>query len=160
MKIVYKKIEFAFEKFSSIATRVLGNSLTFIIALVLVLLYFTDPRVYLQPRNKTIMDVIFSITFLSIFIIQKTVNRFSAALHIKINELVAAHENASNRLINIEDKSEEELKELTKHFSSLAETVQTPETMTASHSIEKILEKQNAEETEITLTIKNPQKEN
>ena len=78
MKSVYSSIERAFEKFSMVATRVLGNSITFIIAVVLVILYFTDERVYHQPRTKTIMDVIFSITFLSIFIIQKTVKDLQA----------------------------------------------------------------------------------
>ena len=83
---IYRKIENAFERFSAVATKVLGNSLTFIIALFLVLLYFTDKRVQQQPGNKTIMDIIFAVTFLSIFIIQKSVNRFSTALHLKINE--------------------------------------------------------------------------
>jgi len=147
MKIIYRKIENSFEKFSMIATRLLGKSITFIIALVLVLLYFTDPRVYLQPRNKTIMDVIFTITFLSIFIIQKSVNRFSAALHLKMNELVAAHDKASNRMINIEEKTEEEIKELAKHYSNMANEVKSAETMILSQSIEQVIEaKQKAEE--------------
>ena len=81
---IYRKLENGFERFSAVATKILGNSLTFIIALFLVLLYFTDKRVQQQAGNKTIMDVIFAITFLSIFIIQKSVNRFSAALHLKM----------------------------------------------------------------------------
>lgn len=83
MKVLYKTIETAFEKVSFTATRVLGNSITFIIALSLVARYFTDEKVYTQPRHRIIMDIIFSITFLNIFIIQKSVNRFSAALHLK-----------------------------------------------------------------------------
>ncbi|MEO7293420.1 MAG: hypothetical protein ABIW34_09980, partial [Ginsengibacter sp.] len=79
MKMLYRTLEKAFEKFSYKATRVLGNSITFIVALILVGRYFTDPKVYTQPRHNIIMDVIFSVTFLSIFIIQKSVNRFSAA---------------------------------------------------------------------------------
>ncbi|MEO6329586.1 MAG: low affinity iron permease family protein [Ginsengibacter sp.] len=118
MKILYKKIEDLFEKFSMKVTRLLGNSITFIIALFLVALYFTDKRVYTQPGNKTIMDVIFSFTFLSIFIIQKSVNRFSAAVHVKINELVSAHEKADNKIINIEEKTEEEIKQLAKQYTN------------------------------------------
>ena len=137
---IYKKIENLFEKFSMFATRILGNSITFIIALFLVLLYFTDERVYTQPRNKTIMDVIFSTTFLSLFIIQKSVNRFSAALHLKMNELVASHDNASNRIINIEEKTEEEIRELAKHYSTIAENAKTEKSMQSSQSIERILE--------------------
>jgi Predicted small integral membrane protein len=140
MKIIYRKIENSFERFSALATKVLGNSITFIVALVLVLLYFTDKRVQAQPGNKTIMDVIFATTFLSIFIIQKSVNRFSTALHLKINELVAAHDKASNRMINIEEKTEEEMEQLSKHYSSLADTVKAGDNMQASKSIEHILD--------------------
>ncbi len=121
MKIIYRKTENLFEKLSARATQILGNSVTFIIALILVAFYFTDKRVYEQPGNKTIMDVIFTITFLSIFIIQKSVNRFSAALHLKMNELVSAHEKANNEMINVEEKTEEEIKELAKQYSAITE---------------------------------------
>jgi low affinity Fe/Cu permease len=140
MKIIYRKLENAFEKFSSVATKVLGNSITFIIALSVVLLYFTDKRVIQQPGNKTIMDVIFATTFLSIFIIQKSVNRFSTALHLKINELVAAHDKASNRMINVEEKTEEEMDQLTKQYSNLADTGKSSADIHASKSIENILD--------------------
>ena len=138
--MLYRAIEKSFEKFSYKATRVLGNSITFIFALVLVVRYFTDPKVYTQPRHNIIMDVIFSVTFLSIFIIQKSVNRFSAALHLKMNELVASHDTASNRIINIEEKSEEEIRDLAKHYSTIAENAKTSDTMQSSQSIEHIIE--------------------
>ena len=138
--MLYTTLEKVFEKFSYKATRVLGNSITFIIALVLVARYFTDPKVYTQPRHNIIMDVIFSITFLSIFIIQKSVNRFSAALHLKMNELVASHDTASNRIINVEEKSEEEIRDLAKHYSTIAENAKNADTMQSSQSIEHIIE--------------------
>jgi low affinity Fe/Cu permease len=61
------------------------------------------------------------ITFLTLFILQKNLNRFTASIHLKINELVATHEPASNLMINIESKSEQELKELSKEFYDLGE---------------------------------------
>ena len=140
MKSLYKSIEIAFEKFSLTATRVLGNSITFTLALILVIIYFTDEKVYTQPRNHLIMDVVFSITFLSIFIIQKSVNRFSAALHLKMNELVAAHDNASNRIINVEEKTEEEIRALAKHYTKIAENVINAESMQSSQSIEHMID--------------------
>jgi low affinity Fe/Cu permease len=88
------------------------------------------------------MDVIFSITFLSIFIIQKTVNRFSVALQLKMNELVASHDKASNEMINIEDKTEEELKKLSKHYGTLAEKIKDAEPGETSHSIDAIIKKE------------------
>ena len=148
MKYLYKSFENIFERFSLSATRVLGNSITFSIALILVIRYFTDPKVYTKPRNKLIMDAIFSITFLSIFIIQKSVNRFSAALHLKMNELVASHDTASNRIINVEEKTEEEIRELGKHYSAMAEKVKTREDMQSSQSIEHIIEEKNKDNEE------------
>jgi len=140
MKALYKSLEKTFERFSLIATRILGNSITFILALILVIAYFTDEKVYNRPRYLILMDVIFATTFLSLFIIQKSVNRFSAALHLKMNELVASHDNASNRIINIEEKTEEEIRALAKHYSTMAEKAKTSETMQSSHSIEHIID--------------------
>ncbi|HEV8081507.1 MAG TPA: low affinity iron permease family protein [Chitinophagaceae bacterium] len=140
MRIIYKTLETTFEKFSVVATRILGNSITFILALILVIAYFTDEKVYTRPRYLIIMDVIFTVTFLNIFIIQKSVNRFSAALHLKMNELVASHDNASNRIINIEEKSEEEIRDLAKHYSTMAEKTKTSESMQSSHSIEHMID--------------------
>jgi low affinity Fe/Cu permease len=139
MKALYKSLETVFEKFSLIATRVLGNSITFILALTLVITYFSDEKVYNRPRFLILMDIIFATTFLSIFIIQKSVNRFSAALHLKMNELVASHDTASNRIINIEDKTEEEIRDLAKHYSTIAEKAKNSETMQSSHSIEHVI---------------------
>lgn len=146
MKSLYKILETVFEKFSFAATRILGNSLTFIGALTLVIRYFTDEKVYNEPRHRLIMDVIFSVTFLSIFIIQKSVNRFSAALHLKMNELVASHDSASNRIINVEEKTEEEIRNLAKHYTTIAEKAKSSETMQSSESIEQIIEERRKEE--------------
>ena len=146
MKSLYKILEAAFEKFSVAATRVLGNSITFIVALTLVIIYFTDDKVYTEPRHNLIMDIIFSVTFLSIFIIQKSVNRFSAALHLKMNELVASHDTASNRIINVEEKTEEEIRDLAKHYSTIAEKAKSADTMQSSESIEQIIEERKKEE--------------
>lgn len=136
----YRNIEIVFEKLSMFITKVLGNSITFILALILIAVYFSDEQVYHQPRHRIIMDVIFSTTFLSLFIIQKTMNHFSKALHIKMNELVASNENASNRLINVEGRSEQELHELAKKFSDLAEQAQSSTEMQGAHSIEKVMD--------------------
>ncbi|CAN5276730.1 hypothetical protein BH09BAC2_BH09BAC2_02250 [soil metagenome] len=123
-----------------LATRIIGNSITFIAALTLVILFFSDERVYTEPSHELILDVIFCITFLSIFIIQKSVNRFSAAINLKINELVASHGDASNRIINIEDKTEQEIRELAKHYTTLAEKLRDSDSMQSSQSIEHVIE--------------------
>jgi low affinity Fe/Cu permease len=56
-----------------------------------------------------------------LFIIQKSFNHFSAALHLKVNELVASHDAASNAVITVEAKTEHEITQLTKEYAELAE---------------------------------------
>ena len=73
--------------------------------------------------HEIIRDVFLAITFLSFFIIQKSVNKFSKALHIKLNELVASNEAASNEFVNIEKKTEKELNEMTEKHSDVPENI-------------------------------------
>ena len=121
MKNIYRHTENGFEKLASIAIAVLGNSITFIIALCLVIFWFTNKKFYTQDIHSSIGDVILGVAFLSLFIIQKSFNRFSASLHLKVNELVASHEPANNAVINLERKTEHEISELTKEYDELAE---------------------------------------
>jgi low affinity Fe/Cu permease len=127
MKNIYRHIENGFEKLASIAIAVLGNSITFIIALCVVIFWFSNQEFYAQSFHAIIGDVILGIAFLSLFIIQKSFNRFSASLHLKVNELVASHEPASNAVINAEEKTEQEITELTKEYTELAERVKIDE---------------------------------
>ena len=77
--------------------------------------------VFTQDIHSSIGDVILGVAFLSLFIIQKSFNRFSASLHLKVNELVASHEPANNAVINLERKTEQEITKLTKEYDELAE---------------------------------------
>jgi len=121
VKKIYGHAERGFEKLTSVATAILGNSITFIIALGTVIYWLTNKRFYTQDIHSSIGDVILALAFLSLFIIQKSFNRFSASLHLKVNELVASHEPASNAVINAEGKTEDELTELSKEYAELAE---------------------------------------
>ena len=121
MKKIYRHTERGFEKLTSVATAILGNSITFIIALGTVIYWLTNKRFYTQDIHSSIGDVILAVAFLSLFIIQKSFNRFSASLHLKVNELVATHEPASNAVMNAEGKTEDELTELSKEYAELAE---------------------------------------
>ena len=123
----------------------MGNSITFIIAVILVTIYLSSGKVYTQDFHDMVYDVILCVTFLGFFIIQKSFNKYSAALHLKMNELVAAHEKASNRMVDIENKTEEELKELGKHYSTLAAKAENSTNIQASQSIEHLLDDQKKE---------------
>jgi len=121
MKNLYRLTENGFEKLASIATSILGNPVTFIIAIGVVIFWLTNKKFYTQDIHSSIGDVILGITFLSLFIIQKSFSRFSGSLHLKVNELVASHEPASNAVINAEKRTENEIIELSKEYSELAE---------------------------------------
>ncbi len=123
MKNKYRLIEKSFEKLALVANKILGNSFTFIIALCTVIVWLSDKQFKNENIHTKIGDIIWSVTFLSLFIIQKSFNRFSAALHLKINELVSSHEPANNMVINLEKKTEQEITELSKEYSELTEQI-------------------------------------
>jgi low affinity Fe/Cu permease len=77
------------------------------------------------------------ITFLMVFLIQKSQNKDSLAIQLKLNELVAAHEFASNRLVNVENMTEDELKVIQKYYGKLSESTKKEESLQQSHSIEE-----------------------
>jgi low affinity Fe/Cu permease len=123
MKKMYRYMETLFEKIVFYANAILGNSITFVIALCTVIFWLTNKQFYKQDIHYCIGDVILGVAFLSLFVIQKSFNRFSAALHLKINELVASHEPASNSVINLDAKTEHEIVILTKEYEELIELV-------------------------------------
>ena len=123
MNKIYNHTENLFEKLVSLATTILGNSISFLIALCLVLFWWINSLFINNDTHLIIGDIIFGVTFLSLFIIQKSFNRFSASLHLKINELVSSHEPASNAVMNAEIKTEREITELSKEYSELAEQI-------------------------------------
>jgi low affinity Fe/Cu permease len=134
MNNLYRDLENRFERLTSIVTSILGNSVTFVLALVTVIFWLTEKEFYNQDLHHCISDVILGITFLSFFMIQKSFNRFSASLHLKLNELVSSHDNANNAIINVEHKTEEEIKELAKEY---AEMFQIMEEETANEQQKK-----------------------
>ncbi len=123
MQKLYRDLENRFEKLTSIVTSILGNSVTFVIALITVIFWLTQKEFYSQDLHHCISDVILGITFLSFFMIQKSFNRFSGSLHLKLNELVSAHDNANNAIINVEHKTEEEMKEIAKEYAEIVEQI-------------------------------------
>jgi low affinity Fe/Cu permease len=77
------------------------------------------------------------VTFLMVFLIQRAQNKDSRAVHLKLNELVAALKGASNRLINVEDLTEEEGRALHEHYCVLVELAKADQKVTQSHSVEE-----------------------
>ncbi len=77
------------------------------------------------------------VTFLMVFLIQRAQNKDTLAVHLKLSEIVAALEGASNRLINVEDLTEDEVLTLRRHYRRLVEIAKGEESLTRSHSIEE-----------------------
>ena len=123
MKNIYRSSENGFEMLVTFAMKILGNSITFIFALCIVIFWLTNKQFYSQDIHACIGDLLLSVAFLSLFIIQKSFNRFSGSLHLKLNELIASHEPANNAVINLEQKTEHEVTELTKEYADLVEHI-------------------------------------
>ena len=81
------------------------------------------------------------VTFLMVFLIQRAQNKDSLAIHLKLNEIVAALHGASNRLIEAERFSEKDLETLQKHYKELAQLAREEEDVTESHSVEEARER-------------------
>ena len=111
-----------FEKMSSAVTRATGSTAAFIIALLVIVVWLiTGPIFHYSDTWQLVINTGTTIvTFLMVFLIQRSQNKDSIARQLKLNELVVANELASNRLVSIEDISEEELKVLQKFYKHLA----------------------------------------
>jgi len=121
LKNLYRHTENLFERLTSVVTTILGNSITFIVALGIVIYWCTDRHFFQQGLHEKIENIILGSSFLTLFIIQKAFNRFSGSLHLKVNELVASHEPANNAVLSSEDKTESEIIELAKEYTELGE---------------------------------------
>jgi len=127
------------ERFARAATLWTGSSAAFAIAMVVVIIWgATGPLFHYSDTWQLVINTGTTIiTFLMVFLIQRTQNKDSLAIHLKLNELVAAMEGSSNRLINIEDLSEDEVRLLHQHYRHLAKLAKRDHQLTKSHSIEE-----------------------
>ena len=115
-----------------------GNKYTFYAAGILVLLWGAAYPLFNEFSHWEVAFTLTTniITFLMVFLIQKSQNKDSKAIQIKLNELIAAHEKASNRIVDIEDLTEKELDKLHKYYEKLSELSQEDDDLHKSHSID------------------------
>jgi low affinity Fe/Cu permease len=141
------------ERFAGTVTKVTGSTPAFIIALLSVIIWAAaGPLFHFSESWQLVINTGTTIiTFLMVFLIQKAQNKDSLAIQLKLNELVAAHAFASNRLVNVENLSEEELKVIQKYYSTLSGLAKKDESLQKSHSIEEATQqdelKKNMEDT-------------
>jgi low affinity Fe/Cu permease len=129
------------ERFAAWTTRWVGSSWAFVIALLLILAWLVSgPFCRWSDTWQLVMNTISSIvTFLMVFLLQRAQNKEAVAMQAKLNELLAAQGGASNRLINLENLSEEEVYDLHRRYQQLVERAQQGRGHTAALTIEQVL---------------------
>jgi low affinity Fe/Cu permease len=127
-----------FEKFANWATNATGSSAAFIIAILVIVIWGVTGPVfkYSDTWQLVINTGTTIVTFLMVFLIQKTQNKDSKAIHLKLNELLASHQGASNRMVDIEDLTEVELDQLHKFYVQLSDLAEKEDDLTCTHSID------------------------
>lgn len=143
MLVLNRRPETLLARLSRYATDWTGSSQAFGLAcLVIIVWLVTGPFFgYSDTWQLVINTGTTIVTFLMVFLIQRAQNKDSHAIHLKLNELVAAINGASNRLINVEGLTEEEIVTLHDHYSKLVELAQAAGQITDSHSIEEAEER-------------------
>lgn len=127
-----------FERAANAITCWTGSSMAFGIAFAVILFWavsgplfnFSDTWQLVINTGTTI------ITFLMVFLIQKAQNKDGKAIQLKLNELIAASRFASNRMVDIEDLTEEELDVLHRYYESLSDKAEEDDDIHRSHSID------------------------
>lgn len=134
--------ESKFEQVASKITCWTGSSMAFGIAVGVVLTWIVSGPVfgYSDTWQLVINTGTTIVTFLMVFLIQKSQNKDGKAIQLKLNELIAASRFASNRMVDIEDLTEAELDVLHKYYAKLSEKAEADNDIHKSHSIDKATE--------------------
>ena len=130
-----------FDHFALYITRITGSSTAFIMAMLVVIVWAATGPVfhYSETWQLVINTGTTIITFLMVFVIQKAQNKESLAVQLKLNELIAATKGASNRLVSVENLSEQELQILCEHYNAMAELTRQASDLLKSHSVEEAI---------------------
>ena len=128
-----------FERFSSKASKAVGSSYAFITAFLFVVAWAVSGPIFDFSENwqLVINTGTTIITFLMVFLIQKAQNKDSLAIQLKLNELVASSDKSSNRLVDIESMTEEEMIIVQKYYQKLSELSGGQERLHESHSVDE-----------------------
>src|ERR1044071_8721521 len=139
MKKDKKSFSAAFDRFSNAVTHATGTPTAFLVALLVIIVWaVTGPVFKFSDTWQLVINTGTTIiTFLMVFIIQQSQNKDTMALQLKLNELIASNKFASNRLIDIEDLTENELMVLKKFYVHLAKLAEKEDNVFASHSIDE-----------------------
>src|SRR5258707_1568921 len=117
------KLSQLLERFSRQATEATGTSSAFILAVLVIVVWIaTGPIFHFSDTWQLVINTGTTVaTFLMDFLIQRSQNKDALAIHLKLNEIVAALEGTSNRLIDVSDFTHDEIKALHNHYTILGD---------------------------------------
>ncbi len=132
----------AFDSAAGAITHAVGTPAAFGLALGAILLWAASGPLfgYSETWQLVVNTATTIVTFLMVFVIQQSQNKDSVALHLKLNELLASHRHASNRLIAIEDLDETELAVLRSFYCRLGELAARERGVHETHSRDEAIE--------------------
>ena len=127
------------EALSVRATEWAGGSWAFSIAVAIILAWaLTGPIFGFSDTWQLVINTGTTIvTFLMVFLIQRAQNKDSRAVNLKLNEIVAAIQGASNRLIDAESLTEKEIDVLRRHYAEISKLAEESGDLLESHSIDE-----------------------
>jgi low affinity Fe/Cu permease len=127
------------ERLSGTVAAWAGGTVAFAMALLLIIGWLVlGPIFHFSDTWQLVINTATTIvTFLMVFLIQRAQNKDARATSLKLNELIASIEGASNRLVDVEDLSEEELQILRQHYRRLVEMSKKDASIMRSHSVEE-----------------------
>ena len=128
-----------FDRFAGAITRLAGTPWAFAAATASIVLWAaTGPLFHFSENWQMVVNTGTTIvTFLMVFLIQQSQNKDSLALHIKLNELLAANEHTSNRVVAVEDLDESDLATLRAFYCELAVLAAKEGGVKCSHSLDE-----------------------
>jgi low affinity Fe/Cu permease len=116
------KLHHAFTVFAKWASRATGHPIAFILAVVTIIIWaLTGPMFGFNETWQLVINTGTTIvTFLMVFLIQSTQNRDTAAMQIKLDELIRSTRGAHNALLDLEEMEEADLERLRRDYEDLA----------------------------------------
>ena len=129
----------AFQHFAIRSAELVGSWGAFMIAVAVILAWAITGHLfnYSDTWQLWINTGTTIVTFLMVFLIQQSQNKDSVAMHLKLDELLAANRFASNRMIGIEDLDEQHLREVASFYLRLAERAKQAGPRKEAHSIDE-----------------------
>jgi len=128
-----------FDRFSTAITKITGKPIAFIVAFAIIVIWaFSGPLFDFSDTWQLVINTGTTIiTFLMVFVIQQSQNKDTVAIHLKLNELIASTKGASNRLIDVEDLTPEELDTLKNFYIKLSKLAEKENDISCTHTIEE-----------------------